>query len=163
MFRAVVLAPDAEFGRAVERLAINSQHLVVSKTLPLLPETPYEIGRVVSAYDAEVILFENTDLETGLRVAEGLRHHAPELALIALGGHPSEAFMRRFDAIGVSVLGSAFTPQQFIAALKNAIHQGRRDTFGPLFAFLPGKAGSGATTVALNIATAVAAGAQKKI
>ena len=163
MFRAVILAPDAEFGRAVERLAFDSRHLVVTKTLPLLPESPYEIGRIVSGYDSEVILFQNADPEVGIRVAEGLRNHAPELALIALGGHPSDLLARRFAALGVSVLSSAFSPQQFIGALKNGIHQGRKNTFGPLFAFLPGKAGSGATTVALNLATAVAIGAQKKV
>lgn len=163
MFRAVILAPDAEFGRAVERLAFDSHHLFVTKTLPLLPESPYEVGRVVSAYDPEVILFENTEPEAGVRVAEALRNHAPELALIGLGGQAPDVLVRRFAAIGVSVLSSAFSPQQFIAAIKNAVHHGRRNTFGPLFAFLPGKAGSGATTVALNLATAVAAGAQKKV
>jgi pilus assembly protein CpaE len=163
MFRAIVLAPEPEFGRAVERLAYDSQHLVVTKTIPSLAESPYEVGRIISGYDPEVILVENTRPDAAFRTVEGLRRHAPDVAVLALGGRMSDDGIERLRSTGAAVLSAAFTPYQFITAIKQAIHQARRNTFGPLFAFLPGKAGSGATTIAFNLATATACGLEKKV
>lgn len=162
MFRAVVLAPDQEFGRAVERLALDSHYLTVTKTLEAFPENPYELGRLTSRYDPEIILVENAHQEHGLRVTESLREHDPDVAVLALGGRVTPDVEAHFGAAGAAVLNGAFTPLQFIAAIKDAIHKARRK-FAPLFAFLPGKAGSGATTVAFNLATSMASALQKRV
>lgn len=156
MFRAVVLAPDASFGKAVERLALESRHLLVNKTFNSFPESAYDVSRVVSSYDPEVVLVENTQPQNGLAVAEKIKSHAPEVAVLVLGGRIGLDLAQQFDAIGATVLNGAFSPEQFLAALKDSIHRARRDTFGQLFAFLPGKAGSGSSTVALNLAAALA-------
>ena len=162
MFRTLVLAPDQEFCTAVERLAFESRHLTISKTVNAFPENGYEVGRVISTYDPEIILLENTKVEQGLHVAENLRGYAPEVAVLALGGRVTADMQQQFSAIGTVVLNGAFSQQQFVGAIKAAIHRARQNTFGPIYAFLPGKAGSGATTVAFNLAAAMAAGLQKK-
>lgn len=163
MFRSVVLAPDQEFGSAVERLAFESRHLAVNKTLNAFPENGYEVSRVISTYDPEIILLENTKAEHGLQVAENLRGYAPEVAVLALGGKVSADLAQQFSAIGTVVLNGAFSQQQFLGAIKSAIHRARQNTFGPIFVFLPGKAGSGATTVAFNVAAAMGVALQKKV
>lgn len=86
MFRTVVLAPDPEFGKAVERLALESRHLIVNKTVAAFPENSYDVGRVVSGYDPEIILLENTGADVTLKVSEKLRTYAPDVAVLALGG-----------------------------------------------------------------------------
>ena len=163
MFRTVVLAPSPEFGKAVERLAVESRHLLVNKTVSAFPEGAYEVGRVISGYSPEIILVENTSAEVSLKVSEKLRAHAPEVAVLALGGHVSTMVERQFEAIGASLLNGAFSPRQFIDAIQKAIHRARQNSLGHLFAFLPGKAGSGATTVAFSLATSIAAGLAKKV
>lgn len=162
MFRAVVLAPDQEFCTAVERLAFESKHLNVTKTLNAFPENAYEVSRVISTFDPEVILLENTKPDEGLQVAENFREYAPDVAVVALGGRITADLSQQFSTIGTVVLNGAFSQQQFVAALKAAIHRARQNSFGPIYAFLPGKAGSGATTVAFNLAAAIASGVQKK-
>jgi MinD-like ATPase involved in chromosome partitioning or flagellar assembly len=162
MFRAVVLSPDQEFCGAVERLAFESRHLTVTKTLNAFPENAYEVSRVISSYDPEIILVENTKAERGLQVAENLRSYAPDVAVLALGGRVTADLAQQFSAIGTVVLNGAFSPQQFLGSIKSAIHRARQNTYGPIFAFLPGKAGSGATTVAFNLAAAFGAQLQKK-
>jgi MinD-like ATPase involved in chromosome partitioning or flagellar assembly len=162
MFRAVVLSPDQEFCGAVERLAFESRHLTVTKTLNAFPENAYEVSRVISSYDPEIILVENTKAERGLQVAENLRSYAPDVAVLALGGRVTADLAQQFSAIGTVVLNGAFSPQQFLGSIKSAIHRARQNTYGPIFAFLPGKAGSGATTAAFNLAAAFGAQLQKK-
>jgi pilus assembly protein CpaE len=163
MFRAVVLAPDAEFALAVERLALESGHLIVNKTIATFPESGYDVGRVIAGFDPEVILLENTQPDTALNVAEKLRNYAPNVAVVVLGGRVAPNVEQKFDEIGVACLNGAFSQRQFLAALKSAIHRSRQNSLGPVFAFLPGKAGSGATTVAYNMATSMAISLEKKV
>jgi Flp pilus assembly CpaE family ATPase len=163
MFRAVVLSPDQEFCSAVERLAFESHHLTITKTLNAFPENAYEISRVIASYDPEIILLENTKAAHGLQVAENLRTYAPDVAVLALGGRVTADLLEQFRAIGTVVLNGAFSEQQFLGSVKAAIHWVRQNKYLPIFAFLPGKAGSGATTVAFNLATALARSLQKKI
>lgn len=163
MFRTVVLAPDPEFGKAVERLAFESRHLMVNKTVTTFPENGYDVGRVISGYSPEIILVENADVEVTLQVAEKLRSYAPEVAILALGGRVTAQIERQFEAIGASLLNGAFSHREFLDAIQKAIHRARQNSFGSLFAFLPGKAGSGSTTVAFNLATSIALGLDKKV
>src|SRR5258708_5444351 len=162
MFRAVVLAPDTEFGNAVERLAFESRHLTVNKTLNALPESGYETARVINTYDPEVVLVQNTGGDVALQVAENLKDCAPGVAVLALGGRVSADLAQQFNAIGTVVLNGAFSQQQFVLGIKAAIHRARRNTVSPIFAFLPGTAGSGAATVAFNVAAAMAGKPEKK-
>jgi len=163
MFRTVVLAPDPEFGKAVERLAFESRHLVVNKTLSTFPENGYDVGRVITGYSPEIILVENASVGTTLQVAERLRSFAPEVAVLALGGRVTQESEQQFEAIGATLLNGAFSQHQFLDAIQKAIHRARQNSFGTLFAFLPGKAGSGSTTVALNLGALLALGLQKKV
>ena len=163
MFRTVVLAPDQEFGKAVERLALESRHLMVNKTISGFPENGYDVGRVISSFSPEIVLVENTGVDVTLKVSEKLRAYAPEVAVLALGGQVSMDAEQQFEAIGASLLNGAFSPRQFIDSIQKAIHRARQNSLGRLFAFLPGKAGSGATTVAFNVGAAIAAGLEKKV
>ena len=86
MFRTVVLAPDPEFGKAVERLALESGHLIVNKTVSIFPENSYDVGRVIANYDPEIVLVENAKVDPTLKVSEKLRIHAPGVAVLVLGG-----------------------------------------------------------------------------
>lgn len=163
MFRAVVLATDPEFGKAAECLAFESGHLIVNKTLGAFPESDYDVGRLISSYAPELMLVENTDTVRALEVCDRLRSYSPELAVLAMGGRATPSHLvKRFDAIGATVLSGSFSDQQFLAGVRSSIHAARRDSFGPLYAFLPGKAGSGATTVAFNVATSMALELGKK-
>ncbi|HLJ46026.1 MAG TPA: P-loop NTPase [Bryobacteraceae bacterium] len=163
MFRALVLAPDPAFAKAVERVALESRHLLVNKTFNALPDSPYEVSRLISSFDPEVVLMESTNVEAALSAAEKIRDQAPEVGVLALGGRLPLAIEQQFDAIGVTALNGAFSPDQFLRAIKDAVHRARRNTFSHLFAFLPGKAGSGSTTVALNLAAAIVQELQKKV
>jgi MinD-like ATPase involved in chromosome partitioning or flagellar assembly len=162
MFRAIVLAQDPEFGKAVERLAFESHHLIVNKNIGAFPENDYDVGRLISGCDPEIVLVENTNVKACLQVTEKLRTYAPEVAVLALGGRVRIDLEEQFEAIGVGLLNGAFSQEQFLMGIKDAVHHARRHSFGPMFAFLPGKAGSGATTVAFNIAVAMSLRLQKK-
>lgn len=163
MFRSIVIASDAGFGTAVERFAIDSQHLIVNKTFTAFPQSAYEVSRLISAYDPELVMLENTIPERALATATDLKTNAPEVALLAVGQRVSRTVEQQLEAAGASVLCAPFSPEEFVAAVKQAIHGARRSGFGHLYAFLPGKAGSGATTVALNVAMSMAGALQKKV
>jgi|SRR5579884_456413 len=163
MFRGVILAPDPEFSKAVERLALETRHVLVSRTLPGFPGTPYDFNRLFSSLDPEIILIENTDPEAGLDIAEKLREQSPRVAILALGGRVKPHMMKNFDDASVEVLNGAFTHDEFTAAIRSALHRVRRGPYPQLYAFLPAKAGSGATTTAFNVAAAVGSNLNKKV
>src|SRR6266567_4632676 len=128
MFRAVVLAPDTEFGNAVERLAFECGHLTVNKTINAFPENGYDTTRVLNSYDPEIVLVENTKAELALQVAENLRSCAPQVAVLALGGRVSADIAQQFSAIGTVLVNGAFSEHQFVLAIKAAVHRARQDT-----------------------------------
>src|ERR1051326_697890 len=102
MFRTVVLAPDPEFGKAVERLALESRHLLVNKTIEAFPENGYDVGRVISSYGPEIVLVENVGVDVTLKVSEKLRSYAPDVAVLALGGQVTTEVERQFEAMGAT-------------------------------------------------------------
>ena len=142
---------------------MESRHLLVNKTFNALPESPYDVGRLISSFDPEVVLMESTNAEAALIAAEKIKAQAPEVGVLALGGRLPLAIEQQFDAIGVSALNGAFSQDQFLRAIKDAVHRARRNAFAHLYAFLPGKAGSGSTTVALNLAAAIVQELNKKV
>ena len=141
MFRTVVLAPDLEFGKAVERLAFESRHLTVNKTVSTFPENGYDVGRVISSYSPEIVLVENTSLEVTLKVSEKLRAYAPDVAVLALGGHVAIDVEKKFEAIGATLLNGAFSPHQFLGAIQDAIHRARQKSIGPALCISAGQGG----------------------
>src|ERR1700730_17063044 len=111
MFRAIVLAQDPEFGKAVERLAFESHHLIVNKNIGTFPENDYDVGRLISGCDPEIVLVENTNVKACLQVVEKLRTYAPEVAVLALGGRVRIDLEEQFEAIGVGLLNGDFSQE----------------------------------------------------
>ena len=163
MFKTVILAQDAALAKAAQSWAMDSGYSRVLKAIPSYPANPYEVARLLSQHDPELVLLHATEPEQALGLGVAIRSRATNVSVIVMGGPFSEEMEEEFRKAGVEPLTGTFTPEKFAASIRNAIYYARADLMRNLFLFLPAKAGNGASTVALNIAAAMANGLEKRV
>ena len=152
MFSAIVLPHDREAGSAIESLAVASKQVAVSKILEQYPQG-YELARLLNAYSPQLVFLDFGEWETALMLANGIRELSPRSAIIGYGAGWKTGQARECAYAGVAeLLVSPVTLKNFEEAVERAILKNSSSIQENLIAFLPAKAGSGATTVALNTA-----------
>ncbi|MGH9658401.1 MAG: AAA family ATPase, partial [Bryobacteraceae bacterium] len=156
MFGAIVLIEDAGAAEAIEQLAIKSRQVTVYKTLDHFP-SPYELNRILNTYAAELVFIDVEDWKRAQPLVEAIRGHPAASAVVGYGPEEVRQWAPQFADGGVgALLTSPLSLEAFQESLHRAIHKALPAVEEKLLAFLPGKAGSGATTLALNIGGAVA-------
>ena len=129
----------------------------------VIPEA-HEILRVVRATDPEVLLLDLSDWE---RVADV----APQLAQQGLRALPvgyledwTPVQQMTFERAGIpALLREPFSPGELVRAVYEGLHRAYPITNRNILAFLPAKAGSGASTVALHTAASLANEFQRSV
>lgn len=160
MLRAAIICPDQELTGHLDQALVQLGRVAVVRVVDHYPDA-VELGRLLRA-SAPQILFVSTEamarlidmvksVETqapGIQIIAISRKSSPETLLEAMRGGVREflslPFERQdlYDSIThVSELLAKFPPQFEISDL--------------VFSFLPSKAGVGASTIALNLATAL--------
>jgi pilus assembly protein CpaE len=122
----------------------------------------YELARVLNTTDPDLVLLDLLDLEVALECAREIRARFPEKLVIGMAEMTAGMIAGRNADIAAVV---PFPPESdaLMAGIEQAFHQSKNDVEENLIAFLPSKAGSGATTVVLNTAVAFAASMKKKV
>jgi pilus assembly protein CpaE len=139
--------------QAMQMLALESGCVSILKTIPDLPETPYEVARLVSQVDPELVLVDGLNSAAGARAAQALRAHAPNIAVMLFADRMPAECVAECERFGVEVTYRPFSPSEFSMAVRAAVYRARNDLLRNMHVFLPGKAGSGATTLAMNVAS----------
>jgi Flp pilus assembly CpaE family ATPase len=158
MFSAMLFAQDRVGAKTVERLALESQEVCIYKTMHAFP-SPYEMTRLMNTFQPDLVLVELHPLDDALVVARTVRLLSAQTAVI---GYQTEGVELRadpdalLDAGVLETLPSPLTLESFQQALQAAVRKARPEFQDNLLAFLPAKAGSGATTVAINVAGCLA-------
>jgi pilus assembly protein CpaE len=148
MFSAVAVFADPTWADVVRRLAVESTAVSIRKDLEYYP-ADYELRRLLNGYDPDLLLVELSRRATPL--IEAVRSLSPRVGIIALGPRAIELGTE----IKPQTVIAPFTLEAFEQAVRAAVHDAGSKPDPNLIAFLPSKAGSGATTVALNVAGAV--------
>jgi len=162
MLSAIVLQHDQEAGLAIEGLAVASTQVLVEKSVEQYPKT-YEVAKLVNAYSPQLIFLDFGEWETAMALVADIRTLSPRSAIIGYGAGWKHGQAGECAQAGVSeLLVSPVNLTAFKEAVERAIHKVSGSTQENLVAFLPAKAGSGATTVALNTAGYLADPLNKK-
>jgi len=163
MLSLAILTPNAFAEEGIEQLAQESGLFkVVFKASPATPAPV--ILRNLAVHDPEVILLDVGDWETIGPLAEQIRDSDFRAAVIGFGpggNSPEHAFLA--EAGIFHVVPEVFSPAELESAAYEAVHHKRPVTHSNILAFLPAKAGSGCSTVALNTAGVLAKSAHKKV
>src|SRR5258708_7496457 len=162
MFSALVLMEDSGAGMVLAELAATSQQVSIVKSLDRAPSTHYEIARLLSI-EPDLVFLDLRTPESALDLLKNVRACTANTAIVGLADGITEGWRQRFGETGVAAfLEIPMTQDSFESCIRDAIRKVRAGVSDTFTVFLPSKAGSGSTTIALNIAGAFAAGLGKK-
>jgi pilus assembly protein CpaE len=160
ILRAIILAPDPELTRGLERRIASSGRVLVVKTLDRYLSSEETAG-AIRAHSAQVMFVDVASNPAAIDLASHLQRVIPGLSAVALDyACPQELLMSLLHAGIREVLCPPFPETPYLEAL-GRIGQAVSQTSnapdrGEVVAFVPSKGGSGASTLAVNTALALA-------
>ncbi len=117
----------------------------------------YTIARTLNTATPDVILLEMTDLGRDLPLAAAIHQKSPDVPVVGLASRELHLLLSRNPNSDVSaVVAWPFGVGELEQAISSAVHKFHGGIHENLVAFLPGKAGSGASTVVLQTAHTIA-------
>ena len=163
MFSAMLFAQDPEGSKTIERMALESGEVCIYRTINAFPSA-YEMTRLMNTFRPDLVFVELDRLEGALVVAGATRQLSPQTAVIGYVGDAAEADLKKaFQAGVLEVLPSPLTVEGLLHATEEAMLKARPDVQDNLLAFLPAKAGSGTSTVAVHTAGFLTKGSSRKV
>lgn len=146
MLRTILISESAESAGQLRYLADICGIFRVLKDFSALPSS-FEIQRAISL-EPEVVLMES--FTESARLAEMIAAQCPRTLILVIGGQ-SEA-----PSAADAVLSAGASAEELFEAMPRAIGKRFSSRGCHLFSFLPAKAGSGCSTIALNTAVHLA-------
>src|ERR1700681_1662937 len=155
MIRLALLASNVAAADAIEQMTQDSSVFkLVHRSSPVSASQP--VLQALSAVDPEVILMEVNGGEDAVELVKRLAL-ASRGALVGFrSGWTSEEQSSFAKAGACELLREPFSASDLEEAAHRAVHLRRPITHQNVLAFLPSKAGSGCSTVAVNTAAALA-------
>ncbi len=161
MLRTVIIGPDARQAQLLENaLSALANELSVGRILLDYPDDN-ELIRTLRTYAPEVIFlsFEKGDL--AMKVVERVVQEVEGVQFVAYHRDCDPATLREIMRAGVrELVAEPFELSALVESLRNvkALVEHKPPLYtakGRIYSFLPAKAGSGATTMALNLGGAL--------
>jgi len=152
MFNALLLVQDDGACAAMEKLALESKQVAFLKTLYRFPQA-FELSKMLNTLTPDLVFLDLSDWDSALAAAADIRELSPHTPMIGFGAGWEPGKEKQCMAGGITtLLVSPVNLENFQESVDRAIHKVRGAVQENLFAFLPAKAGSGCTTIALNTA-----------
>lgn len=148
-------------GGAIRESLVETGQVLVRRVLEV-PPTAFELRRLLNTTDADLYFVDLDDWESTLETLTGIREWSETTAIIAFGDLRRHSVEAAVEAGVDTVIPYPVQMSSLLAAIDAAIHEKKGAAIDNLYAFLPAKAGSGASTVVLNTAARLAADLGKK-
>ena len=162
MLRTVIIGPDAKQGQQlVKALSALANELSVGRVLLDYPDDG-ELIRTLRTHAPEVIFlsFERSDL--AIKIVERVAQEVEGVQFVAYHQDCDATTLREIMRAGVrELVAEPFELSALVESLRNVktLVEQRPPLYtakGRIYSFLPSNAGSGATTMALNLSGALA-------
>jgi len=150
-------------GNAIEQM-LNETGIfkVVSRATPIPPD--HEACRTLHVIDPDLILLDLSEWDEVSKLVQRLQKESARAPIIGFREQWNLLEQLNFKEAGVSeLLRDPFSLAELESAAYKVLHQQHPVTNSNILAFLPAKAGSGASTVALNTAGALAKRLRKRV
>ena len=161
MFNAIAIHSSSARRQYTHALAVNSGMLLLVRTSDSYPGQA-DLTRLCAFPNPDVILLDLDNPEAALPCLEFIQRAHPDVPVICFGGTPVQH--KTFRLRGVDhFLAYPPEPHAFITALAQAIRSSHSGPIPGLYAFVPAKAGSGASTLCSSLAAVMAGALEKRV
>ncbi|MBI5282926.1 MAG: hypothetical protein HY858_14670 [Candidatus Solibacter usitatus] len=154
MFTGVAINASSVRRQYTHALAVDSGMLILQRATDQYP-TEQELTRLTSLAAPDVLLLDMDNPELAVRCLQVIQTRYTDTPVIAFGGTPVQHKALRVYGIQ-HFLPYPTEPDIFVAMLAETIRANYSENLPNLFAFLPAKAGCGASTITLGLASALA-------
>jgi MinD-like ATPase involved in chromosome partitioning or flagellar assembly len=163
VLNAVLFIADPNMAALLRGMAGTSNEFTIDSIVEMT-SAGYQLARTLNTVAPDVILLEMTEAERDLDLAAALHRHSPDVPLVGLASR--DLYLRLSGNTHSNLTGVVawpFSIAQLEEAISNAVHKLHGGIHENLVAFLPGKAGSGASTVVLQTARTIAQELRQKV
>jgi MinD-like ATPase involved in chromosome partitioning or flagellar assembly len=162
MLTALIFGTDRETTSQLQQLCSLTQDVCVFRTLERYPQG-HESMRLLNSFAPQLVFLGADDEAAAHAVEHDIRSILPATAILGVSSRCKRADIFETAFGGFSVCPIPCSPDDFRAAIFQALESGSSKKNAPVFAFQPAKAGSGATTTALFVAHILSTLADKKV
>lgn len=151
-FPTLLIAATAERYLVIQEAALATREVLMLRNAAGYPSAR-DLTLLLNHTEPELVILDALDPGLALNTAEVLRKSAPGTPLVIVGARGA----------GRSDFGTAFppAPEDLALAIYRSIHAARGGRNDRLLAFVPAKAGCGASTIALHTAAALQAAGKR--
>jgi MinD-like ATPase involved in chromosome partitioning or flagellar assembly len=162
MLTALIFGTDRETTAHLQQLCSLTQDVCVYRSMERYPQ-PHETMRLLNSFSPQLVFLSADDEAAAHAVEHDIRSIQPTTAILGVSTRLKSSHY--FDSAfgGFPVYPMPCSPSEFRAATVHALESRSASKNASVFAFLPAKAGSGATTTALFVANILASQAQKRV
>lgn len=153
MFSAILISPTSDRCQLLKAIALETDRLMIARIQEEYPQG-FELVHLLHVAEPEVVLLDLHKQEAALKCAVTIGKHCPRTPVIGITETPS--LFENAGYINVqTILPFPPTAEELTECVDELVREAMGEAKESLWAFLPAKAGSGATTVAWNTAAAV--------
>jgi pilus assembly protein CpaE len=162
MLTALIFGTDRETTSQLQQLCSLTQDVSVFRDLERYPQT-HETMRLLNSFAPQIVFLGADDEPAAHAVEHDIRSIQPSTAILGVSSRRNRPDVFETSLGGFSVCPIPCSSGEFRAAINRALDSGSSKKNAPLFAFLPAKAGSGATTTALFVGHILSTLAEKRV
>jgi len=163
LLNAVLFSLDPGLAALVRSIADQSIEFTLERLVDTQP-TGFEISRTLATNSPDAVLLEVADPHHDIVYARAIHMAAPHLPIIAITSEDISHAVAQDPECGIGeILVWPFTVMDVEEALQRSVRRMAEPHHENLFAFLPGKAGSGTSTVVMNTAAMLAGELKKRV
>jgi len=161
VFNSIVLCPDQELSRRLEKALAETEHVNVVRVMDRYPGA-VEVLRSLRAQAVEILFLSFESVAEALDTVKAIEAEAGSVQVVAIHRRMDPSVLRESMRSGIrEFLVDPFDPQavkESLAQIKALLERrpASYDSTNEVFSFLPSKAGAGASTLALNVSAALA-------
>jgi Flp pilus assembly CpaE family ATPase len=161
MTTAILIAPSPDLADYLESLCPGLGEIRIARTIHTYPPA-YEITQALASTGTDLLLLELGLGVEALQTVQDVRVTHPQMCIVGFAPIRDDEEIHKAQEAGVDeVLFAPFSEEDLKQALTRAAGARRALTQGEIVAFLPAKAGNGASTTALHFAGTLAQAQQK--
>lgn len=162
MLRTIIIGPDAKQAQLLEKaVSALANEVTVCRVLTNYPDES-ELTRTLRAHAPQVVFISFEQVESAGKTIAGVLAEAEGVQFVAFHRICDASTLREIMRAGVrELVAEPFELSALVESLRNVktLVEQKPPIYGSkgkIFSFLPAKAGSGATTMALNLSGAMA-------
>jgi MinD-like ATPase involved in chromosome partitioning or flagellar assembly len=163
MLNAVLFIADRNMAALLRGMAGESNEFAIESIVELT-RNGYPVARTLGTTRPDVLLVELTDFGRDLPQATAIHQQFPDVPLVGLASHDVQSLLGRTSNSDLASFAVwPFNVAELEQAIGIAVHKFHGGIHENLVAFLPGKAGSGASTVVLHTARVIAQELKRRV